>query len=46
MLFFLTMMFDATVTNATTEIELTGINIAAIIGDKLPVTAKDNPIIL
>lgn len=34
------------VTNITTEMELIGINIAAMIGDKLPVTANNKPIIL
>ena len=36
----------AKLTNATTEIELAGIKIAAIIGDNCPVTAKYKPITL
>ena len=38
-LLFLTIIFDHIVTKVTTDIELNGIKIAAIIGDKLPVTA-------
>ena len=34
------MIFVITVTNTTTEIELNGINIAAITGDSCPVVAK------
>lgn len=34
------------VTYKTTEIELIGINIAATMGDRFPVTANNNPIIL
>ena len=34
------------VVNTITDIELSGINIAAIKGDKVPCTAKNSPIIL
>ncbi len=38
--------FVATTENTTTEIELTGISIAAIIGESTPCTAKNSPMIL
>jgi hypothetical protein len=34
------------VSNATTETELTGISMAATMGERFPVTAKLNPITL
>lgn len=34
------------VASSTIDIELTGISIAAITGDNIPCTAKDNPIML
>ena len=41
---FLAMMFVATVTKTTIDMELKGIKMAATIGDKFPVTANNIPI--